>query len=608
MDIESPALDQPASLDQSTPGTAPAGGTGPTQRVTKPSGSGELFPGGPSGSVVELESSAQSEPVHDGSGAPGAPSESAPLPADPARPGPGSPAAAPSDARLDSMAPSDPSFPPADPAAATGRAGGPAAALTALGGIDPAELNGSGRDRSAGPIRPPAAAGQVRATRTATSARPAGQRRPAGPAGPVARLDPAVPALLLRLDWNPAHHATLGVIRSLGRAGVPVHAVLEHPKVPAARSRYLAQGHPWLPADAEPERLIDRLRRMAERIGGRPVLYPMDDAGALLLAAHGAPLAEVARFPGVDPTAPARVADKEQLAELCRRAGVGCPETRVPTRPEEVRAAVADLGLPLIAKWSRPWLLRRGGGLKSTTVVTRAAEAERLFTRRAEAGCSLLLQRMIAPTPGGDRFFHGYFTRADESADGFDRGPADGFDLGPGTDGGPVVCRFGAAGRKDLAWPREAGLTARGTWLPDPEIEAAACLVVQAAGFTGVVDLDFRFDPASGRYALLDFNPRLGAQFRLFTDPAGLDVPRAVHLDLSGRTIPPLASRPGRRLCVETYDPLGALNPSGEVERAWFARDDLAPFPVAVLGSGTRLLRRILPNLRSSSNQEGNAS
>jgi hypothetical protein len=31
----------------------------------------------------------------------------------------------------------------------------------------------------------------------------------------------------------------------------------------------------------------------------------------------------------------------------------------------------------------------------------------------------------------------------------------------------------------------------------------------------------------------LDFNPRVGAQFRLFEDDAGSDVVRALHLDLA---------------------------------------------------------------------------
>ncbi len=79
-------------------------------------------------------------------------------------------------------------------------------------------------------------------------------------------------------------------------------------------------------------------------------------------------------------------------------------------------------------------------------------------------------------------------------------------------------------------------------------------------GFRGILDLDLRFDPRDAQYKLLDFNPRLGAQFRLFTTDTGVDVVRAAYLDLTGQ-----ADRgrrddaDGRRFLVENYDPLGAV-------------------------------------------------
>ncbi|NEB10808.1 ATP-grasp domain-containing protein, partial [Streptomyces coelicoflavus] len=94
-------------------------------------------------------------------------------------------------------------------------------------------------------------------------------------------------------------------------------------------------------------------------------------------------------------------------------------------------------------------------------------------------------------------------------------------------------------------------------------------------------DLDFRRCGTTGRYHLLDFNPRPGAQFRLFADTAGLDVVRALHLDLTHRPLPEGAPRPGRVFVVENYAPLSALRPAragrGGRELAWYARDDRAP-------------------------------
>ncbi|MCZ4639118.1 ATP-grasp domain-containing protein, partial [Streptomyces rubrogriseus] len=203
-----------------------------------------------------------------------------------------------------------------------------------------------------------------------------------------------------------------------------------------------------------------------------------------------------------------------------------------------------------------PWLVPPGGGLRSTVLVRSAREAGELYLRAEEAGSRLLLQAFLPPGADRDWFFHGY-------ADRF----------------GAV--RAGGPGRKTRARPRGAGLTAVGRWTPNPQVQALAERVTAELGYRGVFDLDFRRCGTTGRYHLLDFNPRPGAQFRLFTDTAGLDVVRALHLDLTHRPLPQGAPRPGRVFVVENYAPLSALRPAreghGGRELAWHARDDRAP-------------------------------
>lgn len=443
-------------------------------------------------------------------------------------------------------------------------------------------------------------------------------------------FDTEVPVLLLRLDRNPFHHGTLGAIRSLGRAGVEVHAVVESPHCPIGRSRYLRQGH-QLPADgvrgahrtgetvdaaggASDGRLERTLRQISDRIGRPAVLIPMDDMGAIAAARLAGRLAGRFLLPEQPPELPQRVADKARLAAMCAELGIPHPPTVSPRSAGEAAAAARELGLPLIAKWSRPWLLPQGGTLRSTTVVTTEEQARALYRRSGEAGSWLLLQRLV---PGGrdtDWFFHGCFT-------------------------GGAVRLAGGAGRKERSWPVGAGLTAVGRWLPNPEVERAAGLLAEHLDYRGILDLDFRFDTATGTYRLLDFNPRPGAQFRLFTDRSGLDVVRALHLDLTGRTAAPADPVPGRLFVAENYALLsslaalpsegvpltsarrgrrttadgaggeGAAGDAGEgrsrpreTETAWFAADDPAPFlamAASWLGQGgrktaVRLARRLL--------------
>ena len=83
-------------------------------------------------------------------------------------------------------------------------------------------------------------------------------------------------------------------------------------------------------------------------------------------------------------------------------------------------------------------------------------------------------------------------------------------------------------------------MTACAYVVDNPELaEISAAEFIKRIGFTGIVDLDWRFDRRDGRYKLLDFNPRMGAQFRLFENEAGVDVVRA---HASG---PDRARRPG---------------------------------------------------------------
>ena len=60
-------------------------------------------------------------------------------------------------------------------------------------------------------------------------------------------------------------------------------------------------------------------------------------------------------------------------------------------------AAAWPLGLPVVAKWSSPWLLPAGAGLRSTQVLRSAQEARALCRRGEEAGSRLLLQAFLPP-------------------------------------------------------------------------------------------------------------------------------------------------------------------------------------------------------------------
>ncbi|MFI7388384.1 ATP-grasp domain-containing protein [Streptomyces sp. NPDC049813] len=395
--------------------------------------------------------------------------------------------------------------------------------------------------------------------------------------------DPCVPVVLLRIDPNPFHHGTLGAARSLGRCGAEVHVAAGEEGGdggPVARSRFVTRTHRAPRPGASLDEVAAVLRRVAAQVARPAVLIPMDDAGAIAVGR----LRESLAGPFLLPEQPAHlaehVADKARLPELCRSLGIGHPDTVQPRDEHHAATAARELGLPAVAKWSRPWLLPPGSGLRSTTLINSPEEASDLYRRGHATGSELLLQKYVAAGPGSDWFVHGYADRH-------------------GTLHG------GGAGTKQHAWPRGAGLTAVGRWDPAPDLHAMVGRVVDALGYRGIFDIDFRVDATTGTPCLLDFNPRPGAQFRLFADGGGLDVVRAQYLDLTHRPVPAARALHGRAFVVENYAPFSAIRAlaarrgTPPPEFAWHAQDDPAPARAMAAAwsrhAAHRLLRRARP-------------
>jgi D-aspartate ligase len=403
------------------------------------------------------------------------------------------------------------------------------------------------------------------------------------------QLDTTTPAVVLKLDRNVLHHGGLGAIRSLGRLGVPVYGVHEDPLAPAARSRYLHHRWIWRPDAEDAEQVRAGLVRLAERIGRPAVLIPTDDAGAIFLAEHGTELRRWFLFPDPPSDLPRQLAGKHTLYQLCRQLGVPCVPAALPSCLAGAQEFAERVGFPLVAKLATPWRSSSAKGLRSTSMLRNREELAHHWRACIDSGgAAVMLQDYIPPQiphhkRGQDYFFHGY-------ADAQSR------------------CRPAFVGIKERSYPAHAGLTSLGHWVDNPPLHRQATELVARLGFRGIADLDYRFDPRDGQYKLLDFNPRLGAQFRLFRDTAGVDVVVAAHLDLTGRAVPQGSPHFGRSFLVENYDPIAALayrrrgldfrswvaSLRRADELAWFARDDLAPFGLMCLRMGWRATTRPL--------------
>jgi predicted ATP-grasp superfamily ATP-dependent carboligase len=169
-------------------------------------------------------------------------------------------------------------------------------------------------------------------------------------------------------------------------------------------------------------------------------------------------------------------------------------------------------------------------------------------------------------------------------------------------------CLIGLTGQKLRQHPPYTGITTLGVCVTNDAVVQTTRRFLKRVGYRGIVDMGYRFDARDGQYKLLDVNPRIGATFRLFVDRNGMDVVRAMYLDLTGQCVPSIAPVDGRKWLVESLDIAsgmryfrdGRLSPMawaqsfrGVAETAWFAPDDPAPFVLMGGQLALRLTRRL---------------
>ncbi|SFF43057.1 carboxylate--amine ligase [Streptomyces mirabilis] len=378
--------------------------------------------------------------------------------------------------------------------------------------------------------------------------------------------DRNVPGLIVKFGDYPLHHGGVGAIRSLGRLGIPMYAITEDRYTPAAASRYLRRAFVWpTTGTEEPERLVEGLLRIGARIGRPTVLVPTDEEAAVLIAEHQEELGERFLFPRVDAKLPRRLASKQGLHELCVEHGIPSPAAAFPQSYEEIVAFAESARFPIVAKNREAFVRRSQPAVNGTT---RIATREGLLSLARDWGDQpgVILQEYLPREEAEDWIVHAYFD----------------------ADSTPLAMFTGV---KVRSWPPHAGMTANAYVVDNPELADLAARFIKQIGFSGVIDLDLRFDRRDGQYKLLDFNPRMGAQFRLFENESGIDVVRAMHLDLTGRAVPEGEQRAGHRYIVENIDlpallayrrsgyttPHAPARASG-TELAWLAGDDLRPF------------------------------
>jgi D-aspartate ligase len=314
----------------------------------------------------------------------------------------------------------------------------------------------------------------------------------------------------------------LGIARSLGERGVAVTGLSSHRGVYGNYTRF-AKVEIAPCSRAEPEALAEWLAAFGKKAGGRNVIFPTRDDDVLFLDRYRDQLAPWF-VPVIAPRAALQTClSKWETFQLAQRTGVPAPRCWVVKTREEMADVAAALTYPCVMKpvasydWRQGDNWARAGGRKAIGI---AGYSELCAEYEAIAGGDprVLIQEMI---PGPD-------DRLVIAAVYMDR-----------------KARWSAAfnTRKLLQIPEGFGTGCVVEATDRPEVFEPAHRLLEEIGYTGIAEVEFKWDDRTGQYSLIEINPRPWDQHRLGVT-CGTDLMWIAYLDHAGLPAPAAAGRP----------------------------------------------------------------
>jgi D-aspartate ligase len=312
-------------------------------------------------------------------------------------------------------------------------------------------------------------------------------------------------------------HPGLGIVRSLGRRGIPVCIIDDQHSV-SQFSRY-ATRTVRVPDLRDEEKTVASVLEIGERYSLQGwVLFPTRDETVAAFSRHRDRLAKLFRVSTPAWETVKWAWDKKNTYDLAEEIGVPCPRTWNPR-------TVGDLAelyprLPLALKPAVKENFFYATGSKAWRAET-PAELDHLFQKASEQirPEEILIQEII-PGDGSCQYSYCAFFR----------------------DG---CAHSSLMARRIRQHPREFGRAATYVETIDvPEVEELSLKFLRAIDFYGLVEVEFKQDPRDNQFKLLDVNARTWG-FHSLGAPAGVDFPYILFADQMGEAVPQCKGRSG---------------------------------------------------------------
>jgi D-aspartate ligase len=312
-------------------------------------------------------------------------------------------------------------------------------------------------------------------------------------------------------------HPGLGVVRSLGRRGIPVYVLDDQPSV-SSFSRYATRVIRVKDLRDE-RRTVDAVLEIGRKFNLQGwVLFPTRDETVAAFSRYREELAKQFRVTTPEWKTIRWAWNKKNTYELAKELDIPCPETYNPQSEDDLKALYSKLPLAIKPAVKEHFFYATGAK------AWRADNVDQLHRLFANASKQLrpdeVLIQEIIPGDGMRQFSYCAFVRD-----------------------GKVHSSLVA--RRCRQHPHEFGRAA--TYVESmerPVVEELSERFLKAIDYYGLVEIEFKEDPRDGKYKLLDVNARTWG-FHAIGSAAGVDFPYILYADQVGEPVAGCRGEPG---------------------------------------------------------------
>ena len=377
----------------------------------------------------------------------------------------------------------------------------------------------------------------------------------------------------------------LGVIRGLGRRGIPIILLDVDRGSMTQYSKYISKKLTCPDPNESDIRFINFLLDVGKQMDKKCMMIPTGDTEVMALSKHKEELERFYLLPIPPFEVTQKLVNKKKFYKLLDQMSVPHPKTYFPNDISDVKIISKEITYPYLVKPIFSTNFGEDFSVKSFKANT-AEELVKVYNKAILSRHEVVIQEII---PGKEIYmFYTYFNKKSEPI---------------------AICGYD----KLRQYPPDfgCGSLCKSAWRSVP-IDSAI-RVLRAIKYHGIAEPEFKRDPRDGEYKLLEINARTSTENRL---PArcGVDVEYIAYLDTVGQCTKDSSSPNSGILWVdEFYDLLSCLiqlkekrlgirdmfkSLRGEKEYAIFAWDDPLPCLIFPFNISSAVLRFLLKRLR----------